>query len=595
MPAVDKKGAEDTPLLKQYRALKAAHPHAILFFRLGDFYELFGEDAKAAAPLLGVVLTQRQGLPMCGVPHHSHAGYLAKLLRHGFKVAIADQVEDPAAAKGLVRREVTRVVTPGTVVEEELLDARSANYLAAIELDSVGWGLAVVEVSTGEFWAEQALSDHGREQLKALLSRLRPAEVLAPARAEAELRLKALLGPRAAVSDWSRTASESVAPPHWDGKSTWKNRPLALKAALTARSYVAATQAHLRELPAPTLRESQDALQPDDSAIRTLELVDSEEGGRKHTLWGVLDHTATAMGSRRLRRWVLHPSTRLPEIERRANAVAELVEKALERSRLRQVLEGLSDLERVINRMATRSAGPRDLAALRGALACRASLEDWLAGEVSAAAIAGLAADLADAAPALKGLHALLARALADEPPARISDGGLIRPGHDAALDELRRVRTDGTSMLKALEERERKETGLALKVGYNSVFGYYLELSKANSAKAPARWTRKQTLTNAERYITPELKELESKLLGAEDRFLKRELELFEALRASVLEADAAVRRFASLTSELDALQSLAEAAARYDYAKPVVDLSNELDIVDGRHPIVEAALPAG
>ncbi|MBI5596077.1 MAG: DNA mismatch repair protein MutS [Elusimicrobia bacterium] len=596
MPAVDKKGAEDTPLLKQYRALKAAHPHAILFFRLGDFYELFDEDAKAAAPVLGVVLTQRQGLPMCGVPHHSHANYLAKLLRHGFKVAIADQVSDPAAAKGLVRREVTRVVTPGTVVEEELLDARSANYLAAVELDSVGWGLAVVEVSTGEFWAEQALSDHGREQLKALLSRLRPAEVLAPARAEAELHLKALLGPRTSVSDWSRTASESVVPPHWDGKSTWKNRPLALKAALTARSYVAATQAHLRELPAPTLRESQDALQLDDSAIRTLELVDSEEGGRKHTLWGVLDHTATPMGSRRLRRWILHPSTKLPEIERRANAVSELVEKPLERSRLRQILEGLSDLERVINRMATRSAGPRDLAALRGALSCRGPLEDWLAGgEVSSAAVSGLAADLGDAAPALKELHALLARALADEPPARISDGGLIRPGHDAALDELRRVRTDGTSMLKELEERERKASGLALKVGYNSVFGYYLELSKANSAKAPARWTRKQTLTNAERYITPELKELESRLLGAEDRFLKRELALFEALRASVLEADAAVRRFASLTSELDALQSLAEAAARNDYAKPVVDLSNELEIVDGRHPIVEAALPAG
>ncbi|MDE2290751.1 MAG: DNA mismatch repair protein MutS, partial [Elusimicrobia bacterium] len=596
MPAVDKRGAEDTPLLRQYRALKASHPDALLFFRLGDFYELFDEDAKKASPLLGVVLTHRQGLPMCGVPYHSSAHYLQKLLRQGFKVAIADQMEDPSKAKGLVKREVTRVVTPGTVVEDELLDANACNYLAAVELDSVGWGLAVVEASTGEFWAEQAMSDHSREALKARLARLRPAEVLATGRAADELRLKTLLGPRAAVTDWKRTASESSVPAHWDGKALWRNRPLALKAALTARSYVAATQAHLRELPSPALKDSQDTLQLDDAAIRTLELVDSEEGGRKHTLWGVLDHTATPMGSRRLRHWLLHPSTKLPEIERRLNAVAELHEKPLERARLKQVLAGMSDLERVVSRMATRSAAPRDLAALRGALGSRASLEDWLAGGVSAAALEAASAALGEVAGELKALHALLAGALADEPPAKLSDGGLIRPGHDADLDALRRVREDSAGVLKELEERERGETGIpTLKVGYNSVFGYYIEVSKVHGAKVPARFARKQTLTNAERYITPELKELEATMLGAEDKFLRRELELFEELRRGVLQREGAVRRFAALASELDALQSLAEAAAQGEYVKPQVDLSRELVIVDGRHPVVEAVLPAG
>lgn len=596
MPAAEKKDPADTPVMRQYRALKAAYPHAILFFRLGDFYELFDADAKLVAPLLGVVLTQRQGMAMCGVPYHAHGHYLAKLIKNGHKVAIADQVEDPAAAKGLVRREVTRLVTPGTVVEDELLDSRTSNYLAAVELDSVGWGLAVVEVSTGEFWAEQALSDHSREELKALLSRIRPAEVLMTAAAADQLRVKTLLPASAAVSDWKRTSSESQVPVHWDNKALWRNRPLALKAALTARSYVAATQAHIRELPSPALREAQDALQLDDAAIRTLELVESEEGGRKHTLWGVLDHTGTPMGSRRLRRWVLQPSTKLPEVERRLNAVAELVEKPLERARLKQVLEGMSDLERVINRMATRSAGPRDLSALRAALYAHAPLEDWLGAGVAAEAVVGISRDLAEVAPELSALKALLAGALADEPPAKLSDGGLIRPGHDAGLDELRRLRTDSGAVLKDLEERERKESGIAsLKVGYNSVFGYYLEVSKAHSEKAPARYTRKQTLTNAERYITPELKELEVTLLGAEEKFLKRERELFEALRGAVLAQDAAVRRFAALAAELDALQSLAEAAAQGGWVKPVVDLGHELDIVEGRHPIVEAALPAG
>ena len=341
MPAVGKRGeieGADTPLLKQYKALKAAYPYAILFFRLGDFYEMFGEDAQTASPILGVLLTKRQGLPMCGIPYHSYANYLAKLLKAGYKVAIADQVEDPAQAKGIVKRQVTRLVTPGTVVEEDLLPQTGSNYLVVLELDTIGWGLACVDVSTGEFWATQALSDHGHQHLYATLAKLDPAELIAPARAVAELKLKHALGPKVSLSDWTRSGSESGDPAAWENEVSWGNRPLALKAALKARSYVAATQSHLGEMPAPVYRDSLPEMQLDDAAIHTLELVSSYDGDRQHTLWSVLDRTHTPMGSRRLKRWILHPSTDLREIERRLHCVGELVDKSDLRAKLRAAL-----------------------------------------------------------------------------------------------------------------------------------------------------------------------------------------------------------------------------------------------------------------
>ncbi|OGR59427.1 MAG: DNA mismatch repair protein MutS [Elusimicrobia bacterium GWA2_69_24] len=586
----------DTPLLRQYNALKAAYPHAILFFRLGDFYELFGEDARTASPVLGVVLTKRQGLPMCGVPHHAYGHYLSKLLKAGFKVAIADQMEDPAQAKGIVRRAVTRVVTPGTVVEDELLDGANANYLAAIEVDTVGWGLACMEVSTGEFWATQAMNDHDHLGLHALLAKIRPVELLASQKAVAELKLRHTLGPKTLMSEWTRTASEGEIPESWENRATWANRPLALKAALTARSYVAATQTHLQETLSPSYRESLPEMELDEAAIRTLELVESAEGGRKHTLWGVLDRTCTPMGSRRLKHWILRPSTALPEIERRLGCVAELVDKDLERGGLRRLLQGIADLERVVNRLATRSASPRDLAALRDSLLQVQALELWLNDGGFSSSLHEVCEAVAAVEVRLKAAQGLLERALVPAPPVRISDGGLIRPGFSAELDALRAVKTGSQEVLKKLEEGERAQSGIAsLRIGYNSVFGYYIEVTKTHSEKVPARYTRKQTLRNAERYITPELKELEIELLGSQDKVARLEAELFEKLRADVLADSPAIRTFASSVSELDALHSLAEAAVQNDYVKPEVDLSHALEIADGRHPIVEAALPAG
>ncbi|MBI5243315.1 MAG: DNA mismatch repair protein MutS [Elusimicrobia bacterium] len=595
MPTVEK--AEDTPLWRQYKALKTAYPHALLLFRLGDFYELFDNDARVASPVLGIVLTQRQGSPMCGIPHHSATHYIAKLLRAGYKIAIADQMEDPSKAKGLVKRSVTRLITPGTLVEDEYLDSRSTNYLVALAYDAFGWGLACVEASTGEFWATQVLNDHGHLQLYSLLAKLEPAELIATPKAAEELKLRQLLGPKTALTFWEQPFPGPEEFAGFGDMEIWKNRHLALRAALKARRYVADTQSHLKDTSLiPQYRESAAEMQLDEAAIRTLELVQSAEGDRRHSLWGVLDRTQTPMGSRKLRHCILHPSTDLVEIDRRLNCVEELTNDSQIRKSLAKTLGEVADIERVINRMATRSASPRDLAALRDSLKQIEPLSAELAGCELCSGISELAKSLAELAPPLREGRSLLERAIVDRPPTRLSDGGLIREGFDKALDELRSVRADSRRFLAELEARERAATGIpTLKVGYNSVFGYYIEVTKAHQAKVPDRFSRKQTLSNAERYITPELKELEIKILNAEDECLRLEAELFERVRSEILLRDAAIRRFAQLCAELDVLGALADGAAAGGWAKPKVDLSYCLEIEDGRHPIVESVLPAG
>ncbi|HAH07585.1 MAG TPA: DNA mismatch repair protein MutS [Elusimicrobia bacterium] len=595
MPTVEK--SEETPLWRQYKALKASTPHALLLFRLGDFYELFEDDARVASPVLGVVLTQRQGSPMCGIPHHSSSHYISKLLKAGFKVAIADQMEDPAKAKGLVKRSVTRLITPGTLVEDEYLDSRTTNYLVSLAYDTFGWGLACVEASTGEFWATQVLNDHSHLQLFSLLAKLEPAELLATPKAVEELKLRQLLGPRTSITFWEQTVPGTDDFAGFGDAAVWQNRHLALRAALKARRYVADTQAHLKDASLiPLYRESAAEMQLDEAAIRTLELVLSSDGERRHSLWGVLDRTQTPMGSRKLKQWILHPSTDQVEIERRLNCVEELVKEGAGRKEIARTLSAVADIERVINRLATRSASPRDLAALRDSLKQAAPLSAELSRCEFCSGIDSLAKALKELEAPLQALRALLERAVVERPPAKLSDGGLIQDGFDKALDELRAVRSDSRKFLAELEARERAATGIGtLKVGFNSVFGYFIEVTKAHQAKVPDRFTRKQTLANAERYITPELKELETKILHAEEECLRLELELFEKTREGVLAQDEPVRRFAHLLAELDVLAALAEVADFGGWVKPKVDLSYAFNIEDGRHPIVEALLPAG
>jgi DNA mismatch repair protein MutS len=387
-----------------------------------------------------------------------------------------------------------------------------------------------------------------------------------------------------------------VPPPAWADKPAWKNRHLALKAALAVRRYVDEAKFRLRELPEPSYKEAGSVMQLDETAIRTLELVEAASGEKRHTLWGLLDGTRTPMGSRKLKSWLLHPSTDLREIEQRQNCVEDLVDKPDARQALGRLLQEIADLPRVTSRLSTRQAGPRDLGALRRSLARLPELERWIESASLASGLANLASDVAETAAALETLGGYLSRALVDEPPAKLSDGGLIRPGFHQELDELRRLKTDSDQVLAELEARERKATGIAsLKAGYNSVFGYFLEVTKAHSEKVPARFTRKQTLTNAERYITPELKELEAKILSAEDKMLRLEAKLFDQVREQALAEQLPLLRLAELLAELDAFQALASAAAMHDFVKPKVDLSHDLEIVEGRHPVLAALMPAG
>ena len=584
----------DTPVMRQYQELKSQHPQALMFFRLGDFFELFGDDARDASQILGLVLTQRQGVPMCGVPAHGAQNYIARLLRAGRKIAIADQLEAPSKDKKIVARGVTRVVTPGTIVEDELLDPTSTNFLVAIEYDLVGWGAACLDVSTGESWATQALNDRESRKLFDLLARVRPAEVLASSDAASSLSLRQVLPAKACLT--LKEPLKPEAPPKWAEASIWRNHHLALKAALAARRYVDEARFRLRELPEPAYREAGAVMQLDDTAIRTLELVDSASGEKRHTLWGLLDGCRTPMGSRRLKMWLLHPSTDMREIEQRQNCIEDLLDKPDARQSLGKLLQEIADLPRVTSRLSTRSAGPRDLGALRRSLSRLPDLERWIAETAFASGLANLAEDLREAALAADDLREHLSKALTDNPPAKLSEGGLIRPGFHAELDELRRLKNDSDQVLLELEERERKATGIStLKAGYNSVFGYYLEISKGQSAKAPVHYTRKQTLTNAERYITPELKELEVRILSAEDKMTRLEAVLFEEVREKALEKHGVLLRLADILAELDVFQSLAAVAAMHDFVKPKVDLTHDLEIVEGRHPVLAALLPTG
>ena len=584
----------DTPVMRQYQDLKASHPEALMFFRLGDFYELFGDDARDASQILGLVLTQRQGVPMCGVPFHNAQNYLARLLRAGRKIAIAEQLEAPSKDKKLVSRGVIRVVTPGTVVEDDLLDPATSNFLVAVENDLVGWGAACLDVSTGESWATQTLNDRDARKLYDLLARVRPAEVVASGETASALWLRQVLPAKACLT--IKEPAKNAEAPAWSNGSIWKNHHLALKAALSARRYVDEARFRLRELPEPAYKEAGSVMQLDETAIRTLELVEAASGEKRHTLWGLLDGCRTPMGSRKLKNWLLHPSTDLREIEHRQNCVEDLLDKPDARQALGRVLQEVADLPRVTARLSTRQAGPRDLGALRRSLSRLPELETWIADVSFSSGLANLAEDLRETAKSLDDLREYLAKALSEDPPAKLSDGGLIRAGFHAELDALRRLKNDSDQVLRELEEREKKATGLStLKAGYNSVFGYYLEISKSQSAKAPAHYTRKQTLTNAERYITPELKELETRILSAEDKMLRLEARLFDEVREKALERHGVLLRLAELLSELDVFQSLAAVAAMQDFVKPKVDLTHDLEIVDGRHPVLAALLPSG
>ncbi len=589
-----------TPMMAQYREAKAKHPDALLFFRMGDFYELFEEDAKTASRLLGLTLTSRDKvnpIPMAGVPVRAVDNYLRRVLALGLKVAICEQMQDPREAKGLVEREVIRIVTPGTVTEETVLDAKSNNYLAALFVARAAAGLAWVDLSTGTF----RVADLPRERFAEELSRVDPAEVLLPESlprddpdAVRTLReaIRGAVTPRPDFC-FEREAAHRTLTGHFKVKTLdgfgCGDLAEALNAAGAILDYLAETQrtglAHLSRIE----RHGDGAfLAMDRATRRALEVTESMgDRSRQGTLLSVLDRTKTAMGGRLLRTWLLAPLVDAAAANRRLNAVAELKDADFLRRDLREALGRVTDIERTAAKLATGRAGPRDLVSLRQSAEGLPRLRDLLA-----AALSPPLADVLAALDPLDDVRERIGRALLDDPSPALREGNIIREGFSAELDELRNLRRDGTDWIARFQEAEVARTGIAtLKVGFNQVFGYYIEVTHANREKVPADYHRKQTLKNAERYITPELKEYEAKVLSADERAKDLEATLFAALRTEMAGHVVRIQSAARAVAEADALASLAECAAANGYCRPEVCEGDELTIVEGRHPVLERA----
>ena len=590
-----------TPMMQQYREAKQRHPGMLLLFRMGDFFELFDQDAETAAQLLGLTLTSRdKTIPMAGFPHHQLENYLQKLLRAGHRVAVCDQVEDAAQAKGLVRREVTRVVTPGTITEDNLLDPRQNNHLAAlVPVGAASVGLAWLELSTGMFQA----ADISAPRLNDELARLAPAECLCPEKDQA--RVAALLQRLSTIPaltvrpDWNFDAASarSALEQHFRIRTLtgfgFDDRQPCLAAAgallLYAQEMLKTELAHVRHL-RPYVGSQ--ILQLDEVTRRSLELTRTlRDGQRQGSLLSALDRTVTSMGARLLTEWLLAPLTNRAGIEARLDAVEELARETTLRDDLRKALREAHDLQRLTARVSTGRASPRDLGAIARTLRFLPHVKAKITARRSL-----LLQDLERNLELCAELRATLDAALAEELPLSPREGGLIRPGCNAALDELRQIARGGKEWIARFQSQEITRTGIgSLKVGFNKVFGYYIEITHTHAAKIPSDYQRKQTLKNAERYITPELKEYEEKVLSAEEKSQQREYELFLALRDQVAAETQRLLQTGEVLAQLDVLASLAELAVSRQYVRPGLRDEPVLAIKDGRHPVLDQSLPPG
>ncbi|PSQ99134.1 MAG: DNA mismatch repair protein MutS, partial [Bacteroidetes bacterium QS_9_68_14] len=603
-----------TPLMRQYYRLAARHPQALLLFRMGDFYETFDENAEKVSRILGITLTTRNNgsaeeVPMAGFPHHALEKHLPKLIQAGLRVAVCEQVQDPDEASGVVDRDVVEVVTPGANFHEELLDPKRSNYLAAVSFETAGRkedraGLAYVDATTGEFYVAEC-----RERdLEGLLETVAPSEVLLDKRRADRLR-EALGLPEGEPFDEQRAFSVSEQEDwvfdydfayetllrHFEVHSMKgfgvDDLDVGLRAAGAALHYLGETQQgsldHLRRL---RRHRREDFMALDAETKRNLELVHTMQpgagSGAEGSLVDILDETRTPMGGRRLRRWLLRPLQKLGQIEKRQNAVEALVRSRRLRENVQTELKQVGDLERLAGKVATGRAGPRDLVAVKKALGRLPGVAALLDDE-SCDTLRELSENLTPCAETSD----LIGRALVDEPPNKIGEGGLIREGYDDELDDLRETAKGGKQWVAQLEEKESERTGIpSLKVGFNKVFGYYLEVTHTHSENVPEDYIRKQTLKNSERYITPALKEKEEKILTAEEKAQRLEQELFTELRNQVAAQTADLQLNASLLAMLDGFASLAEVAEREGYTRPNVTEQRTLDIEGGRHPVVEA-----
>ena len=594
--------AKITPMMQQYFEIKENYKHCLLFFRLGDFYEMFFEDAVIASKELEITLTgkdwgQEERAPMCGVPFHSADGYIARLVERGYKVAICEQVEDPKAAKGLVKRDVVRVITPGTVVDNTVLDETKNNYILSVYSSNSGYGIAVCDVTTGEFQTTEFGSVQAAAKILDETARFSPAELIcnyeflgSPLAKEIEQRFRLFLNDIDSRMYDYNTAKDALQK-HFRVKTLegfgLKKKLLATAASGALMWYLNETQKNdLSHISSLKYYTTGDFMLLDVSSRRNLELTETmREKNKKGSLLSVLDKTQTAMGARLLRKWVEQPLLSKEEINKRLDGVEELFNDLFLREEIKDILRSMYDFERIMSRVVYQNANARDLAALKNSIENLPLMKNILSRCKSP-----YLTELHDQLDPLENIHELISCAIVEDPPFSVREGGMIREGFNEELDTYVKAKENGTAWIKELEEKEKEQTGIKnLKVRYNKVFGYYIEITRSNLEMVPETYIRKQTLANAERFITPELKELEEIILGADDKITTMEYDMFCEIRNAVAAEVERIQFCAYIVSVIDCLQSLGEVAQSMNYVKPVVDDGDVINIKGGRHPVVE------
>ena len=599
-----------SPMMEQYFEIKSQYPDMLLFFRLGDFYEMFFDDAKTASEELDLVLTgrdcgQEERAPMCGVPFHSADNYIAKLVNRGYKVAICEQLEDPKLVKGLVKRDVVRIITPGTVIEGSMLDDAVNNYLCCICRNEKETGLCFADVSTAEFHLTSIKDENAQEQIIDKLSAYQPREVLVNSSAldfqQVADFIKTRLGTKVQLLDDEKFDFEECTNLILETLKKEEISSLSLGSSRVVVCALGAVIDYLKtvqkkdeiETPADIdYFDNEEYMKLDMSARRNLELTKSMmTGDKKHSLLWVIDKTKTAMGKRMIRNWIERPLMSVSLISKRQNAVGELFDRPEMRDKVRSALIGISDIERLMTRIAYSTANAKELKSLQATLEKLPEIKA-LVSDASTALLKEINSNI----DLLTDVKELIETAISDEPPFTVREGGMIKDGYNAEIDELKSIINDGASIIASIEARQREETGIPkLKVGYNRVFGYYIEVTNSYKDMVPDTYIRKQTLTNCERYITQELKDLEGKILGAKDRVIALEYEVFCKVRNEVSAEVVRIQKTAKALAMLDTLASLAEVAVTNNYVCPHINNNGVIDIKDGRHPVVEALMNGG
>ena len=593
---------DDTPMMQQYRSIKKEYSDSILFFRMGDFYEMFNDDAKTASSILQIALTARNKktnpVPMCGIPHHSANLYITKLLKAGKKVAICEQTEDPKQAKGLVKREVIRVITPGTVLDDNVLDPKKDQFIASIYFCKNLIGLAALDVSTGVFKATQIDGANSLSLLADELKKLDPKEIIIP-NSMIEKPHPWLPASEAflhAGEDWTFSFSESYRnlTEHFKTQSLegfgCENMKAAISSAGALIHYLQETQKSAMEhITALTPFPIHDYMAVDQSTLASLELVQSSEGSRKNSLLDLLDISQTAMGARRIREWILKPLIDAEKIRERLNVVANFKNNPTERKKLRDLLKNIFDLERLLGRITLSACNARDVISLKTSLKVFPDIQNELK-RFSSSSISSFLEEWDN----LDDIYSLIDQNITDDPPLSLKEGNLIKSGCNEELDRLKNIIRQGKSWIASLETEEKEKTGIpVLKVGFNKIYGYYIEITKKHSDRIPAEYIRKQSLVNAERFISPKLKEYEEEITGAEEKIFAIEQKLFEEVRSSISLVGSRIQNMARIISEVDTLSSFAEIAHRYNYCQPEFTNERSLIIENGRHPLIEQIDP--